>query len=247
MLLENLLQSASFEDLAFWGIDYKILLVSSQVIGYTLSKFLGIKIVSEMKFKYRGISIVGLILLAGVSLILFAITPAPANIVFLFLNGIPLGMIWGLVFSYLEGRKTTEVLGAGLSVSFIFSSGFVKSVGSFVMVNWGISEYWMPAVTASLFVIPLIIFVYILEQLPPPQPEDIKLRTERKPMSKKDRRMFFKEFAPGIISMVVIYILLTIYRDLRDNFAVEIWKSLGFEGVPHIFTTAEIPVFNFRF
>jgi hypothetical protein len=36
--------------------------------------------------------------------------------------------------------------------------------------------------------------------------------------------------------------LLTMMRDIRDNFAVEIWAELGFAGQPAILTTAEIPV-----
>jgi hypothetical protein len=31
-----------------------------------------------------------------------------------------LGMLWGVVFSYVEGRKTTDFIGAALAVSFIF-------------------------------------------------------------------------------------------------------------------------------
>lgn len=233
---------ASFSGYEFWGVDYKVLLITAQVIGYTLSKFLGIKVVSEMKAGFRGKSIVLLVGLAGVALSGFALVPAPWNIIFLFLNGLPLGMIWGLVFSFLEGRKTTEFLGAVLCVSFIFSSGFVKSVGSFLMVNLGVSEFWMPVATASIFFIPLLLFVYILTQLPEPTGEDVEMRTERKPMSNDDRDTVFRNFAPGIVLMVIVYTGLTIYRDVRDNFAAEIWAGLGFSDTPHIFTTAEIPV-----
>ena len=51
----------------------------------------------------------------------------------MFLNGLPLGMIWGLVFGYMEGRRVSEVLGAILCASFILSSGVVKSVGAWLM------------------------------------------------------------------------------------------------------------------
>ena len=67
------------------------------------------------------------------------------------LNGLPLGMIWGLVFSYLEGRRQTELLGAGLSVSFIFSSGVVKSVGKVLMQDFGVTQMWMPFLTGLIF------------------------------------------------------------------------------------------------
>ena len=118
-----------FEGLALWGIDYKILLISVQALGYMLSKFMGIKIVSEMSPQKRAFAILGLIGLSWASLLLFAVVPYPYHSAFLFLNGLPLGMIWGLVFSYLEGRRNTELLGAGMSASFIVSSGLVKSLG----------------------------------------------------------------------------------------------------------------------
>jgi ABC-type uncharacterized transport system permease subunit len=79
-----------------------------------------------MRRSSRALSIVFLTGIAEFALILFSIVPPPFNIILIFLNGFPLGMIWGLVFAYLEGRKTTEILGTILSISFIVSSGFVK-------------------------------------------------------------------------------------------------------------------------
>ncbi|MGF1637247.1 MAG: DUF5690 family protein, partial [Cyclobacteriaceae bacterium] len=67
----------TFEDLTFLSIDYKIWLITAQTIGYTFSKFLGIKLVSELKKNHRAIGIVILLACAQVSLILFAIIPAP--------------------------------------------------------------------------------------------------------------------------------------------------------------------------
>jgi len=233
---------ATFDEMVFMGVHYKIWLITSQVIGYTLSKFIGIKLVSEMKSDKRAMSILILISIAQLALLLFAITPAPYNIIWMFFNGLPLGMVWGLVFSYLEGRRTTELLGAGVSASFIFASGFVKSVGKFLMLDFGISEFWMPFATGFLFVIPLLISVWLLDQLPPPGEKDIQHRTIRVPMSKKDRKIFLRKFAMIIFPFVVGYIFLTVLRDIRDNFAAEIWISLGKGNTPSIFTTTEIPV-----
>jgi len=233
---------ATFEGLAFYGVEYKVLLVTAQILGYTLSKFIGIRLVSGMKVKKRAASIFGLIVFAGVSLFFFGLVSAPYNIIFLFLNGLPLGIIWGLVFSYLEGRTTTEVLGAGLSASFIISSGFVKTIGKTLIVNWGVSEFWMPFLTGAIFIIPLLFFLWMLDQLPPPNAKDVSMRTRRKSMNGADRMAFFNTFMWGIILMVVIYWLLTIFREFRDNFAAEIWIETGYGDKAHVFTSAEIPV-----
>ena len=64
---------------------------------------------------------------------------APYNIGLMFLNGLPLGMIWGLIFGFLEGRRTTEFLGSILCASFIVSSGVVKAVGAWLLVWWSTS------------------------------------------------------------------------------------------------------------
>jgi hypothetical protein len=69
-------------------VDYKVILVISQSLGYMLSKFSGIKIISEMKQHGRGLGIIVLISIAAVALLLFAITPYPYSAVFMFINGL---------------------------------------------------------------------------------------------------------------------------------------------------------------
>jgi MFS family permease len=219
--------AGTFSGLQYLHIDYKVWLVIAQVVGYTLSKFYGVKFISELKPGQRAKYILMLIGVAWAALLLFSIIPAPYNIVCLFINGFPLGLIWGLVFGYLEGRKSTEFMAAVLSISLIFASGFVKTVARILMASFHISEYSMPYITGALFVVPLLLFVFMLELMPPPTPEDIRLRTERLPMDAVERKSFLQKFLPGIILTLVIYVLLTIMRDVRDSFEVEIWNSMG--------------------
>jgi hypothetical protein len=234
--------ATSFVGPDVFGIDYKTALIIAQVIGYMLSKFIGIKVVSEIPFAKRAPSIIGLVLIAEISLVAFWHVPAPWNVVFMFINGLPLGMIWGLVFGYLEGRRLTEVLAAGLSASFIVSSGFVKSIGKTLMTSCQVPESAMPAVTGALFFGPLVLFVLLLNQLPPPTPRDERERTRRIPMRKDERRTFLVTFATGITLLTLVYMGLTAYRDLRDSFAAEIWAEVGYGNQPMIFTSTEIPV-----
>ncbi len=229
----------SYETL--WGLDYKIALILAQLFGYTLSKFVGIKVISELNPKWRPLALLGFIGVAELSLIGFALTPPEYGPLFMFINGLPLGMIWGLVFGFLEGRKLTEVLGAGLSASYIIASGFVKSAGR-GLIDWGIDERWMPATTGALFLIPFLLCVYLLYRLPPPTAEDEALRTKRVPMDSAARWAFLKESAVGLILLTTLYIFLTAYRDFRDNFAAEIWAAIGYQDTPEIFTLSELPI-----
>jgi MFS family permease len=222
----------------YQGINFKALMAISQVLGYMLSKFIGIKVVSELNPSSRAKGILMMTGMASLAWFFFAITPAPYSLIFLFLNGLPLGMVWGMVFGYMEGRKTTEVLGAALSVSFIFSSGFAKTMGGMLMANWGVTELWMPFATCVLFFPPLLLFLFLLNKIPPPTAEDEMLRTKRQPMTGEERKKFTLMFLPGLVLLVLAYMLLTAYRDFRDNFSAEIWRSLGIID-PKIFTKTE--------
>jgi len=234
--------AATFDGLSYLNIDYKVWLVIAQVLGYGLSKFIGIKIIAELQSRSRAIGILLMAKVAGVSWLLFAITPPPYNIVFLFTNGLPLGMVWGMVFAYLEGRRMTEVLGAALSVSCIFSSGLCRSTGAYIMQKFEVNEFWMPFIACCVFTIPLLCFLWLLDKVPPPSAMDEDLRTKRQPMNGAVRKHFLTTFFPGIIFFVIAYVLMTTFRDFRDNFSAEVWKAVGYENSPAIFTYTEMPV-----
>lgn len=221
-------------------MDYKVLLIISQVMGYCVSKFIGIKVISEMGRTGRTLAIFGTIGTAWAALVAFALVPAPWNALCLFINGMPLGMVWGLVFGFLEGRKVSEALGAGLSASYIIASGFTKSTGVWSL-GLGVPERWMPAFVGLLFALPLVGAVWMLSVLPPPSAADEAARTRRAPMDSAARAAFVRRFLPGIVPLTALYFVLTAYRDFRDNFARELWVALGYEGSA-ILTASELPI-----
>jgi hypothetical protein len=231
-----------YEGYTLWNMDYKILLIIAQVLGYMTSKFIGIRVVSAMNPGNRGKYIILFILLAEFSLFLFAVAPFPYGIIFLFLNGLPLGMIWGIVFSYLEGRKVTEILAAGLSASFILSSGAVKATGKWLILNLSVPEVWMPFVTGLIYLPPLLIGIWMLNKIPPPDPDEKRMRSERVPMSRADRKKLFIDLGGSLFFLIIVYCYLTAYRDFRDNFASDMWLELGYADSSNIFTLTEIPV-----
>lgn len=223
------------------GLDYKTGLLIAQVIGYALSKLIGIRVIAEFGRRGRATAILCLIGLAWLALVLFAVLPKGWGPFCLLLNGLPLGMIWGLVFSYVEGRRCSEMLGAMLCASFILSSGTVKSVAVWMMQR-GISEHWMPATTGIVFVPVLLLSLWILERLPPPDARDEAERTVRLPMQRNERAAFLREYGLTMTALVMGYVLLTALRDLRDNFAVELWTAMGLGNVASIFSQSELPV-----
>ena len=235
--------AATYTDIAGWDfqIDYKTALLIAQVFGYALSKFIGVRVIAEFGRRGRATAILTLIASSWLALVGFAIVPPPWNVACMFLNGLPLGMIWGLVFSYLEGRRSTELLGSILCASFILSSGAVKSVAT-ILLQAGLPELWMPADTGLLFVPLLLVCLWLLERMSPPDSEDEAERTARAPMLRGDRSDFLRVHGLSIALLVAGYVLLTAIRDFRDNFAVELWTSMGFGGVAGVFSESELPV-----
>lgn len=233
----------TFVGIEGWGfdLDFKSALMIAQVIGYAASKWIGVKVISEMAANRRAVAILSLIVLAELALVGFAVLPAPYNVVMLLLNGLPLGLIWGLVFSFLEGRQTSEVLGAGLACSFIVSSGVVKTLAKYLMVDFAVTEMWMPAVTGALFLPPLFASVFFLSRIPAPSKSDEDVRAARSPMAAAQRRQFFGRYALGLVLLIVAYVLFTAFRDFRDAFAAEVWISLGFGDAPEVFALADTP------
>lgn len=230
---------ATFDGIQFWGISYQTLLIISQVFGYMGSKFYGIKFIAELKRFGRWKTILTLIGVAWLSLLVFAMVPPPYGMILFFINGFMLGFMWGIIFSYIEGRRATDFIGTVMAVSFIFAGGFTRSVARWLIVDWGVAEKWMPFATGLIFIIPLFFFVYLLEKIPPPDEEDARERTVRLPMTKQQRKKFLQQFSWGILMVAVTYFFLTIMRDVRDNYMANIWNELGYGNDFAIFTKTE--------
>ena len=234
--------AATYDGIKLWSIDYKILLILSQLIGYTVSKYLGIKYVSELKPQQRTKALIFLMAFAMLMLFLFGLTNYPYNFIFMFFNGLPLGMIWGVVFGYLEGRRNTELFGAVMASSFIISSGLVKGVGKFILDTDAVTENWMPFIAALSFTPLLILGIFLLNKLSPTGEEDRLARTERVPMNATDRKQFTQTFLIGIIFTILLYVGLTVFRDIRDNFAIDFWQELSLKGIPQLLIFSELPI-----
>lgn len=230
-----------YQGLELGEVSYKAILIISQVAGYTLSKFAGIKVISELKQNARVKLVIGLILVAELALLFFGLIPYPYNFVFLFMNGLPLGMVWGVVFSFLEGRRFTEMLSMGLNISVVIASGVLKTTYIEVHALFpGVSEFWMPVFMGLLFLPLFLVFVWMLSVIPMPTAEDIALRTERVPMTSDDKRLVMRQFGFPIVCLVIFYATLVVVRDFRDNFTIEIWNEIDSHWGSGVLTTTEM-------
>lgn len=230
---------AAYEGVEMGRISYQTLLIISQVLGYMLSKFYGILFISAMRRTGRWRVVAVLVGIAWLSLLLFAVTPAWVGLLCFFVNGFTLGFLWGVVFSYVEGRRSTDLTGSVMAVSFIFAGGFGRSVGKWLMVEQGVPEKWMPFMTGAVFALPLAVFLWLMERIPPPDEEDERARTKRIPMRAQDRKQMMSTLGTGIVIVTVTYAFLTILRDIRDNYMANMWRELGYGTDYAVFTRTE--------
>ena len=240
--------AAEFEGLQVYGMDYKIAVSIIQLLGYVSAKLLGIKYISELKPEGRLKFIIGSAALSEISLIAFGVLPIPYNIVALYFNGLSLGCMWGVIFSFLEGRRTTDILASIMGVSMALSSGVAKSLGLYALNQLHVSEFWMPAlIGAAAF--PLLCFTgWMMTRFPRPTEADIASRSERVTLNGHQRWALFRRFMPLLILLFGANLLLTVQRDIKEDFIVciidvQTISSWAFAQIDSIATFVLLAVF----
>ena len=240
--------AAEFEGLQVYGMDYKIAVSIIQLLGYVSAKLLGIKYISELRPEGRLKFIIGSAALSEISLIAFGVLPIPYNIVALYFNGLSLGCMWGVIFSFLEGRRTTDILASIMGVSMALSSGVAKSLGLYALNQLHVSEFWMPAlIGAAAF--PLLCFTgWMMTRFPRPTEADIASRSERFTLNGHQRWALFRRFMPLLILLFGANLLLTVQRDIKEDFIVciidvQTISSWAFAQIDSIATFVLLAVF----
>ena len=240
--------AAEFEGLQVYGMDYKIAVSIIQLLGYVSAKLLGIKYISELRPEGRLKFIIGSAALSEISLIAFGVLPIPYNIVALYFNGLSLGCMWGVIFSFLEGRRTTDILASIMGVSMALSSGVAKSLGLYALNQLHVSEFWMPALIGSA-AFPLLCFTgWMMTRFPRPTEADIASRSERVTLNGHQRWALFRRFMPLLILLFGANLLLTVQRDIKEDFIVciidvQAISSWAFAQIDSIATFVLLAVF----
>lgn len=83
----------------------------------------------------------------------------------LFFNGLVLGCMWGVIFSFIEGCKVIDILVSLLGVSMVVSLGMVKFMGLFVVNIFGVIEFWMFVLIGGLVFLFFIFMGWLFNKL----------------------------------------------------------------------------------
>ena len=222
--------AAAFEGLEFFNMDYKVAVTIVQILGYLIAKFAGIKLISELKKETRFRFIVIASVMAELALVGFWLLPAPYNLFVMFFNGLALGCMWGVIFSFIEGRRVTDLLASMLGVSIVFSSGTAKSIGLFFMNTLHVDPFLMPVLIGGLALPLLLLLGYSLSRLPQPDEHDIASKSKRETLNGKQRWELFRQYMPMLTLLLAANFLLVILRDIKEDFLVNIFDVSAYSS-----------------
>jgi hypothetical protein len=97
----------------------------------------------------------------------------------------------------------------------------------------------MPAIVGVIFLPFFLLFVWMLSVIPAPTEKDIQARSKRLPMDNNDKKKVWRQYRWGLVGIIIVYALLTMLRDFRDNFSVEVWNELDKGWRPDVFAKTE--------
>jgi hypothetical protein len=230
-----------------FGMDLDTAWAMASTIGFGLSKVPAMRQVSKTLDRDLRCTLMGCMISSCLIFNLgVAMLPNEGKVVAVLLASFPASWIYGVILRYLEGRLMTEPLAAFMSMSWICGGGACRSAAAWILANQSAlglpSAYYMPLLLGA-FALPLALFcVVLLDLVPPPCERDIAARSVHRPMSGAEQWAFFKRFYPGVILLLLIYVIMTSYRNFRDSYLPSIFtEALGHELPAAYYFLVEIP------
>eukprot|EP00730_Choanoeca_flexa_P014428 TRINITY_DN6308_c0_g1_i1.p1 TRINITY_DN6308_c0_g1~~TRINITY_DN6308_c0_g1_i1.p1 ORF type:complete len:440 (+),score=62.09 TRINITY_DN6308_c0_g1_i1:138-1457(+) len=209
-------------------LQLKVWISISTTAGYALSKIPAYSVVSTMPREKRKLCLILLILgMLVLSNGLYAVVPDMVKPITIFLGCLPASWVFGIMFTYLEGRRSTEVTSGLLNFFIILGGALARAVGNIILNALPSSMHtWMPLVTAGAGLPIAIVGVFLLDAVPQPSLEDVRERAMRRPMPASERNAFLKRFWPGLLLLAINYMLMVTFRSFRDYFCANVYKDM---------------------
>jgi uncharacterized membrane protein YwzB len=131
------------------------------------------------------------------------------------------------MFTYLEGRRSTEITSGMLNFFIILGGALARAVGSAILDALPSHLHaWMPLITAGIGLPIALVSVLLLDAVPRPTLEDVRERAVRRPMPSSERTAFLKRFWPGLTLLSINYMLMVTFRSFRDYFCANVYKDM---------------------
>ena len=216
------------------------------ILGFAVGKVPALFVVtSRFFFRHRlavllALMILPMLVVCG-GLLVFVSVP-PMQVVCVFLSATFSTWIFGAMVTYLEGRRTTEIILAVLSATLIYAGNLSRGAAS-LLLQTALEPLAMPLVLGLVACLLACVLLYLTDRAPRPSAEDEAARCKRAPMSTTEQRKLLASYAVGLFSLLTAYALMTGLRSVRDLYSKQIFAAaLGVDTAPsYFFLIADLP------
>eukprot|EP00002_Diphylleia_rotans_P021602 TRINITY_DN4204_c0_g1_i1.p1 TRINITY_DN4204_c0_g1~~TRINITY_DN4204_c0_g1_i1.p1 ORF type:complete len:282 (+),score=50.53 TRINITY_DN4204_c0_g1_i1:114-959(+) len=218
--IRTTLYVGEFRDEYLGFLQLKVAFALFQTMGFFLGKFPSTAFIPTVPESKRFVTCSGLyaasvFFFCGVGLL----SSPLLQCICVFISGLFISPLWGVIIMYLEGRALTEALLSVLSLSPILASGVARFLGV-TLLRLGFTDHTMPMMASALSLAAFTLSMKVLDCMPPPSELDVALRSKRKPITIEKQQNFIKAFYPGILPITVCYSLMSGIRAYRDYFVL---------------------------
>ena len=198
-------------------------------IGFFVGKWPAYKYVPSITRSQRPRVLI--VLFIGASFCLTGLLPyqgpysAPLKIISVLIGSIFCSAIFGVEFTYLEGRSNGDVFIAAVNTVVFFGSSLCRAIGA-ALIRGGVPGRWMPILAVTLYSPITILSLYCLDAMPNPTEADIASMGERTIMASSEKSAFISNHAFGLTPLLLGFAFAAGFRFLRDFFALEIYREV---------------------
>ncbi|KAL3932858.1 MAG: hypothetical protein SGPRY_000531 [Prymnesium sp.] len=189
------------------------------MFGFALAKapassFAASRFFFAHRFTCIASALAGSMLIECVGIFIFASSPA-LQVVAVFVSSLLSSVIFGLLLTYLEGRRATESMLAVMTGMFIYAGNLSRGTAS-ALLDIGVPSKLMPLLIGVVTCPFSCMLLLLTHKAPRPSGADQAARMRRSSMSLSARIAFLRDWAVGVSALVLAYALLMGLRYMRD-------------------------------
>ncbi|CAJ1421361.1 unnamed protein product, partial [Effrenium voratum] len=239
--------------ISIWGRDLSLQECFSIafVIGFGAAKFPAIRLgTSVFFFKHRLSILLALLVVSMLASGSAALLPAAwplMKVLAIFVSSFLSSFLYGGIVTYLEGRRSTEILLAFVAGALVFAGTLSRAMATWLLAA-GCGPRWMPLLLGTVACCGSCYLLLLTAWAPAPSARDVELRSARVPMDARTQWKFLRDNFLGIFSAIIVYSCMVGLRSFRDFYTQQIFTA-ALNGTPasQIYVLADIPgaVFSF--
>lgn len=213
------------------------------VVGFGAAKLPAMRLqTSAFFFQYRLTILLWMLFLSMILTGLAGLLPSHfLQIAALFGSSFVSSFLYGGIVTYLEGRRSTEILLASISASLVFA-GTLSRASAAELLRWGVPARFMPLMLGTGAFLLASFLLVLTARAPPPSRADVAARSARTPMSPRKQWQFVRNNLFGVIATIGIWACMAGLRSFRDFYTQQIF-SAALSGTPtsKVYILADVP------